>query len=534
MLASTLGTIVLLLFGSAALVAGSLNWQAASSRGGDAEQAREAAEWGFNTLVDRLNNDSHHYLLATNWPENSSSWAAVNNGNLNSCSIKSTGANTNAQVINEIISQTISQTQPLGANRRIRYRLISFRPPQFPGATTADANCQMFGNLAGGTARLTVVGEVLPNDSETPLTSYQLIRDITVENMSLSGGSSSSGPGVASPALPFLATGSGDGNKLESGANIYYDTATPLWQGTSADTRATLACLHSCSKLDAPSAYKNAAANLSTEDFLKSLPSRPPYNSELDALPKGCIQSDNFSQDRGKGDCSSNSERRAWQHFPFASSSGSDLLPYCKQVPLTTTVGTQSFTENVIGCRVQILEPENSGDFTVHTDRTNLPVVIYLTGNSDDFQIDKNRAIINKRFRDTRNTDPGSWNRLRIYGDPSTDAKKSFTITSDMKSDDSLKKCTNNDKQVLKFGENSQVDGAFMWIPKGEITFDGKPVSPRYSYYGVVWGCKVEFKTGYIQLLGTSAQDAAQSIDAIFGRVPALTRFVARGVERSL
>ena len=44
MLGSTLGAIVLLLFSSAALVAGSLNWQAASSRGGDTEQAREAAE----------------------------------------------------------------------------------------------------------------------------------------------------------------------------------------------------------------------------------------------------------------------------------------------------------------------------------------------------------------------------------------------------------------------------------------------------------------------------------------------------------
>lgn len=67
MLGSTLGAIVLLLFSSAALVAGSLNWQAASSRGGDTEQAREAAEWGFNTLVDRLNQPGNSFLLVSKW-----------------------------------------------------------------------------------------------------------------------------------------------------------------------------------------------------------------------------------------------------------------------------------------------------------------------------------------------------------------------------------------------------------------------------------------------------------------------------------
>ena len=66
-LATTLSGLLMLLFGSAALMAAALSWQTAVSRGGVAGQARAAAERGFHAVIDRLNDPANGHLLVTNW-----------------------------------------------------------------------------------------------------------------------------------------------------------------------------------------------------------------------------------------------------------------------------------------------------------------------------------------------------------------------------------------------------------------------------------------------------------------------------------
>ena len=99
-----------------------------------------------------------------------------------------------------------------------------------------------------------------------------------------------------------------------------------------------------------------------------------------------------------------------------------------------------------------------------------------------------------------------------------------------------LKECLNNNKQILKFNRKSRVNGAFIWVPKGEFTFEGEAEdreSSLYSIFGVLWGCKIEAKSGFTLLLNKNTTDISAGIDQVFARTSP-TRFIARGSERVL
>ena len=158
LISSSLGLALLVLAGSAAIVAGALSLVSASSRGSDAEQAREAAEEGYNRVIDLLNDPGNSYLLVTkrdNWTSNT-----VTAQERQTCNISSstTGAISAASII-----ETPTPFPSVGNGRQVRYTLESFTPPQYPGA--APSGCTKFGNLAGGTARLVIRGDVLRNGS---------------------------------------------------------------------------------------------------------------------------------------------------------------------------------------------------------------------------------------------------------------------------------------------------------------------------------------------------------------------------------
>jgi hypothetical protein len=121
---------------------------------------------------------------------------------------------------------------------------------------------------------------------------------------------------------------------------------------------------------------------------------------------------------------------------------------------------------------------------------------------------------------------------LRIFGDPSPDfqmtVRQGWTL-------DNAKQCNNNKKQEFKFGRDVIVDGAFMWVPKGEIEFDDYSNNNPNSYYGSIWTCKAVFKENFSLLNNADPVDVRKGIDSALGlsgrRVP--RRFVVRGLERS-
>lgn len=502
MLASTLGTILLLLFGSAALIAGGLAWQSASSRGSDAEQAREAAEWGFNAVIDQLNDPGNSYLLVTSW--SNGNWVSVSDAERSACRIST---NNRGEIST---SSIITATQTVG-NRQVRYRVTNFRPPQYPG--DAPTTCTKFGNPYGGTARLTVVGEVLQNG--TVVASRAMDRDVTV---AFAADNDPAAPPI-SPPLAFLATGSGDSSAVSLNStnvndrpNFYFDR-NGNWTGENGDTRIKLYCLLTCNGSSDLAAITSGTQPYSTDTlqpsaFTALFPSKPPYSSELDSVtntPPWITSSPPAN-------------------FPYTDSGNTSLLSYCRFITLPTQSGG---SEPAIGCKVRI-KLDNNKTLVVQTGRSTRPVVLYMMG-KDEQGLGENSRIVNKLFQDARNSQPLSWASLRLYGDPSS-SSLGHSINSNS-TISNLKQCNNGDKQVLKFNKNSIVDGAMMWIPKGDITFEDHSSSSKLGFFGVIWTCKVKYGKNFVLLNNASSDDVARGIDTIFGL--SAFRYVAQGVERS-
>jgi hypothetical protein len=543
MLGSTLGAIVLLLFSSAALVAGSLNWQAASSRGGDTEQAREAAEWGFNTLVDRLNQPGNSFLLVSKWSTASSppNWLD-NASNRTSCGITtdSRGAVDRSQLISG------SQTVP---GRQVRYRLTNFVPPNYPNNTVPASLPQTckdnFGNLAGGTVRFTVVGEVLQNGNV--IASHRIVRDATVDaladasfdlNQSPDFGGVAGGAPVA-PAMTFLATGSGvssfvslsSADETSKRPEFLYDRNNNLKKDGSDDQVERLFCIINCDGSDDLLKLANAKQKpkqytlegMSPDTFLKLFPGQPPIPA---GLSSGSINITAGNKGVGVNRC-----------FPFTRSAPNNTSP-CTQSPLTNCTAISLSTkagplEEVIACRVRFswTSASTNNQFIVRNDLTAKPVVLYLIGEGTH-EIPADVQIINKRFADSLKSEPSSWSTLRIFGDPDSQFQTPITKTTTISS---AKECNNNKKQTIKINKDVSVQGAFMWIPNGEITFEDYSSSSGLGFYGAIWTCKSIFKENFAILNSASPDEVRRGIDKALGLVGSAipARYAVRGVERS-
>ena len=547
MLGSTLGAIVLLLFSSAALVAGSLNWQAASSRGGDTEQAREAAEWGFNTLVDRLNQPGNSFLLVSKWSTASSppNWLD-NASNRTSCGITtdSRGAVDRSQLISG------SQTVP---GRQVRYRLTNFVPPNYPNNTVPASLPQTckdnFGNLAGGTVRFTVVGEVLQNGNV--IASHRIVRDATVDALADASFDLNQSPdfgGVAGVApvtefpMTFLATGGAPGLVALSSADstskrpeFLYDKNDNLKKGGGDAQVERPFCLLSCDGNGDLDKLKNAGP--SKKYTLEALPPTSFQDSSPSKFPTKPAVAGGFTTPQvlniTNGNTGTGNANRCFPFTPGTSSCTQNLMTnFCSNVSLPTQAGP---LEAVIACRVRFSWTGSNLTFIVNNHLTTRPVVLYLTGGSNEsisHNVRANATIRNRRFVDTRATDPSSWSTLRIYGDPNNayqlPIQSGMTLVS-------AQQCNNNAKQEVKFNTDVSVEGAFMWIPKGEITFEDYSSTNGFAFYGAIWTCKSIFKENFAILNSASPDEVRRGIDKALGLVGSAipARYAVRGVERS-
>ena len=506
-LATTLSGLLMLLFGSAALMAAALSWQTAVSRGGVAGQARAAAERGFHAVIDRLNDPANGHLLVTNWA--GSDWVSVSNSDLAACQITRNPLGAVAR------NAIFSDTQTIGG-RQVRYTLTNFVPPRYPSGAPASLPvvCRTsFGNLQGGTARFTIRGEVL--EGGVVLARYELQRDTTVTSFpdKTPGNPSVSGP------LAFMSLGGEV--VVESNTRLSLDTDLDR-EYDATDAKINIFCLIDCAGFDKFNAIPNASAGYPLSTFTSLFPPRPPYSTQLDGVTARSVTG-------------------PIANFPYSSTaatlSNSNLNSACRLVSLPTMSGQN---QDAIACRISSIRLEGKS-FIVDTSRNDIPVVLYLIG-ADTYLKESGSSvstIVNTRFRDFWLTQPTSWNYLRIFGHPSL-SSSAFSITSSL-TKVGASKC-NDQKQEFKLIKGSSINGAFVWLPRGNVLFEevkpgasgseNYPASSRYGLFGALWACRTELKPNSVLLTNGSSDQIGTAIDQVFG-LGVQFRYVAQGVERS-
>jgi hypothetical protein len=208
--------------------------------------------------------------------------------------------------------------------------------------------------------------------------------------------------------------------------------------------------------------------------------------------------------------------------YPYTTCGGTTLRSNCRAVSLPTQAGENL---DVISCKIGEIKL-NGIDLQVDT--SGHPVVFYLVNNNP---IDiKNGQIINSYFAANRVTDPTSWSRLRLFGDPSS----SFSFP--LKASTAVEDCHKGGMQTWKIDAGTaRINGAFIWAPKGKIEFK-KPegiAHAEYSMFGAVWACQTNLDDDNVRFLTNGSFDQIGiGIDQVFG-LGVQFRYVAQGVERS-
>ena len=192
----------------------------------DARNAVAAAEFGFEAIVDQLNNDENDYLLATKFtnPSGTGDWQTVTSANLFSCGIKAPSTAPSANRIAGVATNLSNTSVVLPTNVTASYSLIGYEPPAQEGSPAQG--CDMFGNLLGGRARLTVRGTVQRNGLTTA--TYDLVREVSIRNDSSDMPENNLGlvitglPGKSKTGSPFhiVYDENGDGAISVSGSTI--------------------------------------------------------------------------------------------------------------------------------------------------------------------------------------------------------------------------------------------------------------------------------------------------------------------------
>ena len=491
---TTLTGLLMMLFGSAALISAALSWQTAASRAGVAGQARAAAERGFHAVIDLLNDPANGHLLVTKWA--GSDWVPVSNADLAACQITRNPLGAVAR------SAILSDTQTVGG-RQVRYTLTVFVPPKYPSA--APKSCTLFGNLQGGTASFTIRGEVLQGGAV--LARYELQRDTTVNSFR---DTTPGNPPVSGP-LAFLATGGGDSTAISVEKDpsiltrIARDGGSTPWQWDSNDEKLTTTCLGNTeaqcrsgsSTLDSS---QFPVAGYSLADYASIYPPSPPYSTQMNAVTAADVTTTSC--------------------YPYTTCGGTILRSNCRAVSLPTQAGEN---QGVIACKIGKIRLDE-GDLRVDT--SGRPVVFYLM---KDTPIDINNGqIINSYFAANRATDPTSWSRLRLFGNPSSSFSFPLTVSA------TVGNCSNGSTQTWKIEAGSaRINGAFIWAPKANIEFKEPSgiALTEYSMFGAVWACRTNFANKVRFLTNGSSDQIGTGIDQVFGL--GMFRYVAQGVERS-
>ncbi|MFM7286048.1 MAG: hypothetical protein ACKO02_04345, partial [Cyanobium sp.] len=378
MLAAALAVMGLVLFGALTIVAGSLNFQTSSSRGGDAEQVVDAAEWGLNTLLEQLNEPAYQHLLVTpraQWETSGNERAAC-------------GINTAAEPGEP--DAITSGTREVG-NLEVQYDLPDFEPPSLPShAVNPCGALKPFANLNGGTARLTVEGRVLRDG--VVIGRHTVVRDVTVV-----AETSCTGPdGPCSEPLAVLGTGP-DPFSVNLEPKPKRDNGMTQWRlDDPGDTPLDLYCIGS-----------------------SSVGCEPLVAGSLQALYGG---SPPVPANLPTTQISITNSTAQLNNFPYLTANPTASTDPRTGCIITVLPKPNQSQEEVVACRLSGITLTSS-TLTVNTGPR--PVVLYImpTTGSGSVELSNTAGIVNSQFNSsTRSVNSTRWNRLRIYGDPQSQA----------------------------------------------------------------------------------------------------------------
>jgi hypothetical protein len=437
-----------------------------SVRQSESRKAKEAAEYGFNAILEALNSNENSYLLVTKF----ANWQTVSNAQLQACNLKLPAVAAAANRIAGVSSNTANASVSLPADATATYTLTAYTEPSavvLP-ASGCSAAASAFGGLYGGRAAVDIRGVVTRN-GEVRAT-YNLRREIHVRGMVAAQASGGAGD------LALYLVGRPQDSDLKN-ADFYYDANANGVVNTSVDTALSAACFF-CSPTATQASLRSTlgVGNGVMGTIVPGAIPLPPFPSLPSVLSS--VSSTIEIKDQNYAD------------FPYTES-GNALHPACRE---RTVAGVTD-----VVCRIHRIELSSGNNnifvTTVNPAGERRPVTIFL---SDDIKVTGNRAF--------ENVDPiNAWPDLRVLG---------VCDGCDTSSAPSQGSC---DSQYLEMVGAGRIRGLFAWLPRGSVhNTGGGGGSPgpgdSGNFYGVLWTCQFDGSGSDVFMAPRNAADALAGI----------------------
>jgi hypothetical protein len=435
-------------------------------------KAEEAANFGLNAFIDSLNSDQNSYLLATKLVNeaNTGNWQTVTAADLASCSLLQPATAPSANRIPGVATNTVKPSEPLPGYPAATYSLVGFEPAD--AGLAGSSGCSMFGNLAGGQARITVRGIV--SNAGVELARYDLVRLVNVQ-------ASTANPNPNQ--LGLVITGDGSWSQLGGPSFLLYDAnADGLADYTGIDPGADVNCL------DCKTSPGRSSATLGS--VLYGTPAGMPSFPTMPAELVGVTERD-LTKSSGT-------------NYPYTTAStapGSPLESECRWLTVNGVADAE------IGCRIGEVSIGGGKTVTVRADLR--PVRLFLSG---DFTTSGSGAL-SVTDGDAATADSADvkayWKNLRIYG-------RSGTPTDE-------KDCN----QSITMSGSSAPYGFAMWFPLGDVTISGGGKKAQPDFFGTLWTCKVDKISGNSTILVPS-----DAVSALAPNLKGSFSYRVKGVQR--
>ncbi len=420
----------------------------ASIRTAEARRAIDAAEFGMEAILDDLNNNNNSYLLVTKFtnPNGTGTWQNVSAANLSACGLKVPSPAPSANRIAGVSTNSSSSSVALPSDPSVTYSLVSFNPPS--GATAPASNCNMFGNLTGGRARMTVRGTVQRNGAI--VASFESTRDVFIR------------PGGA-PApennLGLVITGAPSASKTGSPFHIVYDQNGDGAIGTSGSSFTEPLGNVNCILCTSPSDLNTGGTSLGSviTGPIPNFPTFPNLTTDPTYAPLlGVAEAPNLGEDYS-GNPVPYPDNYPYNH-PTSTAPSWGLVDGCEYLGASNAE---------IGCKLS--EIKGFGSIKIRADAR--PVKLFLSG-----------AFVVSGGNDLKATDGNAatpealdalnhWKNVWIYGNPGTpDASAS------------------NCGQEVTISGSGEAFGARLWFPLGKAKISGGSFGNK-EFIGSLWTC---------------------------------------------
>lgn len=471
--------------------------------------ARDAAEYGFSRLMAQLNQPQNSFLLVTRGNQ----WSKVQESDLGSCGV---GLPDSASVAGNTVKGLLGATNASAVpNSNLAWKLTDFKAPETPpGFNQAFGVCkdeiaEKFGNLAGGSAFITIIGESRRADGSVVAT-YTLKRAISVIPPE--------GDAIGNPIL-LMSTGStlyGLNGNICQGPPTANSCTTPTKLPLTLVSCVNLAdCIDSnlamigdsnvaeyCKrrdKKDKSRKYKrNTVCNYYQQGpLLSDLPAYPVFNntayygSAISGLSTSIIKTVKIT------DCSGGAPAKCKYEVVYEKGAGfnqtqSFYFPYNTTAPPTPDSPLlpmcRATNDGAISCRIDELHDKSKDPLTVYTrtneiNGVNRPVNLFVGKgggkpyDGKSFNLDK--GIVNSAL----------YNDDGTFASDASQAWRSLRILSRGFTSSITEACAVKDEIKIDDKRSFGVDGAFIWLPDARMTFKKKD---RSASYVVAWICELD------------------------------------------